>query len=376
MRGVEFLNHFEMYQQPLKFSRKDPKHFFQTLRKRVNAYFEENDIKKTGNWRMYIKSIVMLSLYIVPFVLILTLSLPVWTMLLLYAVMGFGMSGIGLSIMHDANHGAYSSKKWINSIMGKSINIAGASDFTWKIQHNVLHHTYTNIYEMDEDIHDKPFLRLSPFGKYKDYHRFQHIYAMVLYSLATLSWVSIKDFRQLINYNKTGLTVKSGFNPKHETIRLIISKIAYYAYIIALPILLGVSWWVVLLGFVIMHLICGLLITVIFQLAHVVEGPSHHEPSPTGTMENTWAIHQLNTTANFAKNNRAVSWFIGGLNYQIEHHLFPHICHVHYRKISKIVKETAKEFDLPYYENKWFFGAVASHLRVLREFGKRPIATS
>jgi len=361
-----------MNPKPLRFSRKDQQEFFQTLRKRVNAHFDEKKVSKTANFRMYFKSLFMLALYFAPFVLILTLSLPVWGGILLYVAMGFGLSGIGLSIMHDANHGSYSHNKIINRMMGGTLNLVGASSFTWKIQHNVLHHTYTNIYEMDEDIHDKPFLRLSPYGKYKSYHKFQHWYAIALYSLSNISWVIMKDFRQLREYNQSGMTERNGFDPKKETIFMIANKLFYFGYIIALPIALGLPWWLTLLGFVIMHMLAGALVTIIFQLAHVVEGPGHHEPHPSGTMENTWAIHQLETTANFAHYNPVISWFVGGLNYQIEHHLFPHICHVHYKGMSKIVKDTATEFGLPYYENKWFFSAVASHLRVLKEFGKAP----
>lgn len=362
-----------MNPKTLRFSKKDPKMFFQTMRTRVNAYFEENDIKKTGNFAMYFKTVTMFCIYFVPFILVLTLSMPNWAALLLYLVMGLGLSGIGLSIMHDANHGAYSKNKTVNKLLGLSLNIVGGSSFTWDIQHNILHHTYTNIYEMDEDIDDKPFLRLSPHGKYKKHHKFQHWYAMFLYSLATISWICMKDFRQLRLYNKNGMTKKSGRDPKTEIIYMAITKGFYFFYILVLPMLLGVPWWVTILGFVLMHMVAGVLITTIFQLAHVVEGPTHHAPHPSGTMENTWAIHQLQTTANFAKYNPVISWFVGGLNYQIEHHLFPHVCHVHYKHISKIVKETAEEFDLPYYENKWFVTAVISHLKVLKSFGEAPV---
>jgi len=160
---------------------------------------------------------------------------------------------------------------------------------------------------------------------------------MLLYCLATMSWILMKDFKQMRHYHREGLTQKCGFKPTRETIRMILSKTLYIMYIVVLPLVLGVAWWAVLIGFVLMHMLAGLLITVIFQLAHVVEGPEHFAPEQTGTMENTWAIHQLKTTANFCRNNRLITWFVGGLNFQIEHHLFPHICHVHYKKISEIV---------------------------------------
>jgi len=356
-------------QPTVKFSRKDPELFFQTLRERVNQYFEQNNIKKTGNGHMHRKTIAMFAMYFVPFAIILSQVLPDWTAIVLYFLMGIGVSGIGLSVMHDANHGSYSGRSWMNGLMSKSMDIIGGSSFTWKVQHNFLHHTYTNIYELDEDIDDKPFLRLSPHGKLKKYHRFQHIYAMFLYCLATMSWILMKDFKQMLHYHREGLTEKCGFTPTRETIRMIISKTLYILYVVVLPIALGVAWWAVLIGFILMHMVAGLLITVIFQLAHVVEGPQHFTPERTGTMENTWAIHQLKTTANFCRNNRLITWFVGGLNFQIEHHLFPHICHVHYKKISEIVKKTAQECNLSYFEHPTFGKAVASHLKVLKMLG-------
>ncbi len=359
-------------QPTVRFSRKDPEQFFQTIRERVNRYFEDNNIRKTGNLKMYTKTGAMLAIYFIPFIIILSQVLPSWVGLFLYLIMGLGLSGIGLSVMHDANHGAYSRFPIINKIMGSTVNIIGGSSFTWKVQHNFLHHTYTNIYELDEDIDDKPFLRLSPHGKFKKHHRFQHIYAPFLYSLATISWVTVKDFKQLVMYHRDGLTKRCGFKPIQETIRLIINKILYWAYTIVLPIMLGVPVWLVILGFILMHMVAGLLITMIFQLAHVVEGPEHFAPEETGTMENTWAIHQLKTTANFSRNSRLISWFVGGLNFQIEHHLFPHICHVHYKKISEIVKKTAEECNLNYFEYPTFSKAVASHMRVLKKFGNNP----
>jgi linoleoyl-CoA desaturase len=254
--------------------------------------------------------------------------------------------------------------------MAYSTDFIGASSFTWKIQHNIMHHSYTNIHHMDEDITGKAFLRLTPDEKLKKYHRFQHIYAMFLYSLASISWVLKKDFTQLAVYNKEGTTKKYGFNPKRETIFMIATKLFYVLYIIVLPIVVGVPIWIVLVGFLLMHMIAGLVITTIFQLAHVVEGPEHFATPDDGKIDSLWIIHQLKTTANFAPKNRLITWFVGGLNFQIEHHLFPKICHIHYRKIAKIVKNTAKEFDLPYHEYSKFRMALASHLRFLKMLGR------
>lgn len=356
--------------QSVKFARNDTSHFFSTLRKNVNRYFQDNELSKNGDYRMVIKTICMFTLYFGPYFLILSGEFSLWMMAVLCLIMGLGQAGIGFSVGHDANHGAYSKSKFWNKLLSYSFNLIGGSSFTWNVQHNILHHTYTNIYELDEDIHDKPFIRLSPHGKYKSYHKYQHWYAPFLYTLATVSWVIKKDFAQLFSYNNSGMTEKSGHQPSRELLLMIVSKIFYFFYTLILPmILLPVTWWQVLIGFLLMHMVAGFILTIVFQLAHVVEGPSHHKPVQSGTMENTWAIHQLMTTANFARNNKILSWFVGGLNYQIEHHLFPHICHVHYKNISKIVQQTAREFNLPYHDQPDFRSAVKSHLKVLEAFG-------
>jgi linoleoyl-CoA desaturase len=354
----------------VRYNRKDPKHFLRTLRQNVNAYFEENGLQKTADYRMGLKALTMFALYLVPLAVVIATAPPVWGVLLAYAIMGFGTAGIGLGVMHDANHGSISRKRWVNKLLSYSMNMIGGSSFTWKIQHNVLHHSYTNIYELDEDIHDKPMLRLSPHGELKPVHRYQHIYALFLYTLATLSWVSLKDFRQWAKYKAEGLAEKGGFNADRELVVLTISKILYAVALVALPIIAGAAWWAVLLGFVLMHAIAGFIITTIFQLAHVVEGPDHYVPHPSGTMENTWAVHQLGTTANFARKSAIVTWLTGGLNHQVEHHLFPHISHLHYRKLGDIVKSTAEEFGIPYYEYPTIPKAVGSHLRVLKALGR------
>lgn len=354
----------------IKFVERPRTEFFNTLRSRVNNYFEENRLEKTGDYRMVIKSVLMLSLYFVPFVFIITGAIPVWATFIMWFLMGLGASGVGMSVMHDANHGAYSKYPFINKMMGRSMYLLGGSKFTWKIQHNVLHHTYTNIYGMDEDIHDKPILRLSPHGKLSGIHKYQHIYAFILYGLATLGWALNKDFKQLIRYNKSGLTKGSGGKPKVEMIKLVASKIVYFMIMLGLPLLFsGFSLGVLLLGFLLMHFTAGVFVTTIFQLAHVVEETDHPVPTVNGEIENAWAIHQLETTSNFAKRNRVLSWFVGGLNYQVEHHLFYNICHIHYKKIAPIVKKTAKEFGIPYYEKQTFWQALGSHIRVLKQIG-------
>jgi linoleoyl-CoA desaturase len=358
---------------PVKFSNqsKSQIEFFKTLNKRVSNYFTENNIEKTGNTTMYVKTVFMFALYFVPYTIILLYGDFSWVLaVFLCVLMGFGLAGIGLSVMHDANHGAYSKSKKINDLIGYSLNLVGGASFNWKLQHNVLHHSYTNIEGYDEDIDTPIFLRFSPHAKLSKFHRFQHLYAWFFYGLMSFFWIIAKDFPQVFRYQKMGLLQRYSTLAKELTI-IIVTKILYYAYIIVLPYyLLDYSIWTIFLGFFIMHFVAGLVLALIFQPAHVMEHLDFPVPNNEGSLENNWAIHQLNTTTNFAPNNKLLSWYVGGLNYQVEHHLFPNICHVHYNKIAPIVKQTAQEFGIPYYSIGTFRKAVSSHWTMLRKLGR------
>lgn len=345
--------------------------FFTTLNQRVNDYFKTNKISRYANTEMKIKTVVMFSIFIVPYLLMITsvVTNP-WLMLGLCIAMGFGMAGIGLSVMHDANHGGYSNKAWVNNALGLSLNVIGGNAFNWKVQHNVLHHTYTNIHDVDEDISPRGILRMTPHGPWKWFHKFQHMYAWFFYGLLTLVWVVVKDFVRIVRYHKDGMVKKQKADIVTEWIVLIASKLIYIGYIFVLPaIILDVTWWQILIGFLVMHYVGGFILAIIFQPAHVIDGTEYPMPDEDGKMENSWAIHQLLTTTNFANNNRILNWYVGGLNFQVEHHLFPNICHVHYRKISAIVKYTAEEFGLPYKSEPTFIGALVSHAKLLKQLG-------
>ena len=354
----------------IKFINEDRVQFAATLRKKVNLYFKEKKISTKGNGGMIVKAITMLGLYLVPFVVILLFPMNVWLMIFLSVVMGIGMSGIGMSVMHDGAHGSFSNKGWLNKLFADTMYMIGGNVFNWKMQHNIFHHTFTNINGFDEDIRSRVVIRMSPEEPLKKIHRFQYLYFFILYSLMTLSKL-VGDFFQLREYNKTGLTKEQNAKPQQEFLKLIGTKAFYLIIMIGLPLLLtSFLWWQVLLGFLAMHLTAGVIMSLVFQMAHVVEGAEQPLPNAEGNIENEWAIHELLTTSNFAKRNRLLSWFIGGLNFQIEHHLFPNICHMHYRKIAPIVKQTAMEFGLPYNAKRTFFHALVSHVRMLKELGR------
>jgi linoleoyl-CoA desaturase len=270
--------------QTIKFVTQDKGQFTATLRKNVNDYFKQKGISTKGNSRMLIKSIIMLGMYLIPFTLLLIFPVMGWLSLALWAVMGIGMAGIGMGVMHDAAHSSFSKKGWINKLFSHTMYIIGGNTFNWKVQHNVLHHTYTNISGLDEDIEPKGSMRLSAQSPLKKIHRFQHVYAFFLYSLMSLSRM-VSEFGQLHRYNKKGLTKAQGSTPKKEMWRLVIGKALYIAAIIGLPVIFGWNIWMVVLGFVLMHLIAGLLMSTVFQMAHVVEEATQPLPAGEGVIQ-------------------------------------------------------------------------------------------
>ena len=359
-----------MNRHKVRFNKQNHPEFFKELNTRVNKYFKDKNISKYANLNMKLKTAFMLCLYFIPWLIMLSgIITSFGWILLMWVFMGLGMAGIGLSIMHDANHGAYSKNKKVNHALGFVINFVGGYHVNWKIQHNVLHHSFTNIHGFDEDI-DKGVIRMSPNQERKYIYRFQAFYAPILYSLMTIYWTIAKDFQQVIRYHKRGLLKGQGLTFRAALAEILFHKTWYIILFLVLPIvLIKLVWWKVLLGFLLMHFICGLTLALIFQPAHVIEETDFFQPDADGNVENHWAIHQMKTTSNFANKSILFSWLIGGLNYQIEHHLFPHICHIHYRDISKIVKETARNFDIPYYQHETFFGALKSHFTLLHQLG-------
>ncbi|MEN8124764.1 MAG: acyl-CoA desaturase [Bacteroidota bacterium] len=359
--------------QEIKFVTRDKTKFFRTLNKRVNDYFKENHIKKTGNWKLYSKAIIMFALFLVPLIILLTVDMPGWAQLLLTVLIGIGMAGVGMNVMHDANHDSFSSKKWVNKLMGSSIYILAGNVYNWQVQHNVLHHTYTNIQGMDEDIDAGRIIRFSKNAKWLKIHKFQKYYSLFLYGLLTINWAITTDFKQMRSYLKRKLSYGKFPNPVKEWSVLVITKVLYYSLWVVLPILvMNIPWWQVLIGFFVMHYTAGMILSITFQLAHVMPNTDMPLPDKEGNMEHTWVIHQLFTTSNFAPNNKFVEFYTGGLNHQVEHHIFPHISHVHYKNISEIVRDTAKEFNLPYHEYKTMIGAFVEHFKQLNYLGKQP----
>lgn len=345
--------------------------FYNDLKSSVEHYFSSNGIEKTGDWRLYVKAAVLIPAAIFLYIFLIGFEYSSWVGVSLSALFGFVLASIGFNVMHDACHGSYSSKKWVNNTLGLTLNALGGNAFIWKFKHNIVHHTYTNVDGIDDDIAKSPIMRQCLTQKWVPAHRFQHIYVVLVYAISSIAWVALMDFTKYFSQKifNTPLQKMS----RNEHLIFWMSKVLYVVFYVALPVyFVGWSSWAI--GFAAMHVTMGLTLALVFQLAHVVE---HAEFEVVGAMdtkqiENEWAVHQVKTTANFAPRNKLVSWFVGGLNYQVEHHLFPRVSHIHYPAISGIVRDTCLRHNLPYNQYSTMTGAVASHFRMMKQLGKKP----
>jgi linoleoyl-CoA desaturase len=359
-------------QLPIVRFARDTTGFSKELRKRIDAYFEENGGNRHANAFMVFKTVFYATLMFLPWGLMAFGVLGTgWMFWAAYLLMGAGMAGIGMNVMHDANHKAYSSKSWVNNVISRSIEFIGGNAEMWRIQHNVLHHSFTNIDGLDDDINPGAVLRFSPLKPRYKIHRYQHFYAWFFYGLMTLVWAIHKDFLQLFSYKKQGLLKRSGGKFGRLLILMILTKVAFYGYTMALPIMYsGAGIGQVIGGWLLMHFVAGVLLGIIFQPAHVMEDHDYF-PAEKGAMIKADVLtHQINTTSNFGVKSRLLTFFSGGLNHQIEHHLFPQVCHIHYPKIAPIVKQTAEEFGIKYRDHVTFWKALYLHGSMLKHLGR------
>lgn len=346
--------------------------FYQSLKNSVDHYFETKGIKKTGDLRLYIKTITLVGAAIIMYCSLMFFKMDALPALLICALLGFTFASIGFSVMHDANHGSYSSKPWVNNLFGLSANALGASSFFWKQKHNILHHTYTNVDGIDDDIAKSPIIRQCETQKWVPVHKIQHLYLVPIYALSSIFWIFFMDFTKYFT-RKIYTTEAWKLSLKNHII-FWATKLSYLIFYIIIPIMVwGFGAW--LTGFLVLNAVMGLTLSLVFQLAHVVENTEFENVAldETKHVETAWAIHQLRTSSNFAMGNKVISWFVGGLNFQIEHHLFPRVSHVHYPAISKIVMQKCEEYHLPYNKYDTFTAALKSHFKLMKMLGQNQV---
>ncbi len=346
-----------------------PNSFHSELKRRISQYFQDSGKAQTGNLSLFVKAIILFSSFIAVYIHLVFFTPPTIWAIAECLLLGFLTATIGFNIMHDGAHGSFSRYKWVNDLAALSANFLGANNFMWKTKHNVIHHAYTNIDGVDDDIDARPMLRLCETQKHHKLHRYQHLYFWAAYSLLYLYWVFVTDYKKYFLKRIGPMPIKKMSPMDHVSFWSF--KVLHFGLFVLLPIyMVGFTPW--LIGFLIYGLFAGFVLSIVFQLAHTVEHTHFPQPNEdTGRMEDEWAIHQLKTTANFATNNKVVSWFVGGLNFQVEHHLFPKISHIHYSAISKIIKRACEEYGITYIEYPKVSMAVASHVSFLRQMGQK-----
>ena len=347
--------------------------FHRELRRRVEAEFGRRGVRQRDSPAMMLKSALILLTFVLAYAGLVFLADRWWQGVPLSIVLGVAMAGIGFNVMHDGGHQAYSDRRWLNRLMALTLDLVGGSSYIWQWKHARFHHTWVNVAGHDSDIDLGVLGRLSPEQPRRPWHRWQHVYLWVLYGVTAIRWHLYGDFRDML----TGTVGERPFQRPRgwDLAGFVLGKLAFFTLAFALPLLFHPV--LAVLGFyALTAAVAGVLLALVFQMAHVVEEAAFPVPGADGLKIDTpWAVHQLETTVDFARGNRVLSWMIGGLNFQIEHHLFPRISHVHYPMVARVVEAACREFGMPYREHRSFAAGIASHYRWLRRLGS-PLAAA
>ncbi|MBZ5553088.1 MAG: acyl-CoA desaturase [Acidobacteriia bacterium] len=341
--------------------------FQMEIRDRVEEYFRSTGRRQRDCPQMYLKTAILLAGFAGLYILLVVVARTWWQALPLAFLLGLSTAAIGFNVQHDGGHQAYSNFPWVNKVMAMTLDLVGASSYLWHWKHGVFHHTYVNITGEDPDIDLGIVGRQTPYQRSFGFHRWQHIYLWPLYGFMAIKWHLYDDFRDVITGRIGDHRIP---RPRgRDLVIFLLGKITFFTLVFVIPVLFH-PMWVVLLYYGATSVLLGIVLSVVFQLAHTVEQAEFPLPGGgTGSIENAWAVHQVETTVDFSRHSRMAAWLLGGLNFQIEHHLFPRICHVNYPAISRLVEETCHKFGLKYNENKSFWAGVASHFRWLRQVG-------
>ncbi|MCU0570068.1 MAG: acyl-CoA desaturase [Oculatellaceae cyanobacterium Prado106] len=342
--------------------------FRKELNKRVDAYFQSENLSTRDNLAMYLKTAIIFTWVIGSWSFTLFGPPILWMKVIGCILLGMGISGIGFSVGHDANHGGYSRHKWLNNLLGLTYDVIGVSSYLWRYRHNFLHHTFTNVLGHDVEIHGDGVVRMSPYMEHQWYHRYQHLFIPFVYAIIPIYWAIADVYLILVKRRYHDHTITP---PKPLDLFLLLGgKCVWLGLTVGVPLAIGYSWLQVLVGFCITYMTYGVLICHVFMLAHVLEDVEYIQPEETTLqVDDEWAVFQIKTTADFAPRNAFLNWYLGGLNYQVIHHLFPQVCHIHYPKLAPIVADLCQEFGVQYAVYPTFWEALSSNYRWLKQLG-------
>jgi len=357
--------------KPRKIQYQPSNELLNSIKARVDRYFSVTGRRARDCTGMYVKTAIILGAFVASYVLLVFFATTWLLALPLALLLGLAIAAIGFNIQHDGGHQAYSKHRWVNRVMASFLDLMGASSLVWARKHNNLHHTYTNLDGHDDDIDVGIWGRLSPHQRHRFFHRLQHLYIWALYPMLVAKWQVYDDFRDVIlgRIGEHRMQRPRGW----EIVLFVGGKLVFFSLAFLLPLMFH-PFLTVLLYYAVTIGTAGLVLSVVFQLAHVVEETQFDEPPEDGRMPTAWAVHQLRTTADFAPRNRLLCWYVGGLNFQVEHHLFPRICHLHYPKIARIVERACRKAGVEYHSFPSVGAAIGSHYRWLRTMGRPPHA--
>jgi linoleoyl-CoA desaturase len=352
-------------QEALKFG--TDRAFQLELRRRVDEYFRTTGRRRRDCWQMYLKTAILMASLAVAYLLLVFAAQTWWQSVPLAVLLGLAAAGIGFNIQHDGGHDAYSNHRWINKLMAMTLDFIGGSSYLWHWKHGVIHHTYVNVTGHDSDLNLGIFGRVTPHQRRLAFHRWQHLYLWPLYGFLAMRWQLVDDFRRLITGRIGRHRIRRPTGA--DLVVLVAGKAIFFAWVFGIPLVFH-PVNAVLVHYGIAALVLGTTLATVVQLAHCVEEAAFPAATAgTRRIERAWAVHQAETAVDFARPSRVIAWLLGGLNFQIEHHLFPRISHVNYPAISNLVEQTCRDFGVAYTEHRSFRHGVAAHFRWLRTMG-------
>lgn len=353
--------------QKLKFTQDRGSEFYKELTARINDHFASTGQAKSGGRLMLVKIILYFGLDLLFYLLMIT-STSLTSFYLFYLLMGLSVLLTAFNISHDAAHGvAVKSKYWNKLLFSLSFNLQGNNAYIWGKHHNESHHLYTNVEGSDIDVLNNPLFRMTSSQPLKWYHRYQFLYAPLLYLLYSLNWFLFRETLMIFNYSSRTIDIEI---PRNEAVKLLFFKLLYIGYMIVLPAwLLPFGWGTVLLAFVLNHFMVSLIFVGVLGVSHVSDYVSHPAPDSENRIGMSWPTLQLITSVDYNPDSVFFNWTLGGFNAHALHHLLPNISHVHYLEILPIFRELCRKYGLTYLEMP-YTESLASHFRFLRAMGR------
>jgi linoleoyl-CoA desaturase len=342
-----------------------PSSFPKVLRRRLDRFFADPNLSPKADSTMWFKIALGIAVLAGSWIALYALRPGSWKFSALYLLGGLAQTFLLLNIAHDSNHNAISKRPIVNKTLNYVFDLCGISSYMWRILHHRGHHSCINLHGEDDAIEGRGLFRFTPHDPRAPMHRFQHIYALFLYGLFSLEYIFVRDFQSFFFPGHD--YIKRTRHPLREYFILFAGKVLYLTYMLVLPILVMKESPLLVAGaFFLVHLVVGLSVVLVFQTTHVIENT--YFPLDRGEFENG-VYHVFATTADYATENPLVGWLVGGLNHHVAHHLCPYVCHTHYAPLSRIIKQTAEEFGVPYRQHPTMTRAIWHHLALLKQLG-------